>query len=71
MSTYTVDQLYQFFATFDVPADVGSRWGYSNKDAGVLGLVLARRLNTSYEELLTSVDTQNRQLMDTSKPAIN
>ena len=52
MSDYTVDQVYQFVAGFDVPADVGSRWAYSNMDAGLLGLVLARRANTSYEGML-------------------
>ncbi len=52
MSGYTVDQLYQFVSTFGVPADVGSRWAYSNMDAGLLGLVLAHRTNTSYERLL-------------------
>ena len=52
MSSYTVDQLYQYLSTFEVPTDVGSQWAYSNVDAGLLGLVLARRANTSYEGLL-------------------
>jgi D-alanyl-D-alanine-carboxypeptidase/D-alanyl-D-alanine-endopeptidase len=31
---------------------VGSRWAYSNADAGLLGLLLARRASTTYEALL-------------------
>ena len=54
MSGYTVDELYRFVSTFDVPADAGSRWAYSNMDAGLLGLALAHRANTSYERLLES-----------------
>ena len=54
MSGYTVDELYRFVSTFDVPAGVGSRWAYSNMDAGLLGLALAHRANASYERLLES-----------------
>jgi CubicO group peptidase (beta-lactamase class C family) len=53
MSAYSVDELYQFLSRFDVPADVGTRWAYSNVDTGVLGLALARRANSaSYEAML-------------------
>ena len=43
MASYSVDQLYQFVSTFEAPPDVGTRWMYSNTDAGLLGVLLARR----------------------------
>ena len=54
LAAYTVPQLFEFISTFDVPAEVGSKWAYSNIDAGLLGVLLARRANTSYEALLQS-----------------
>ena len=54
LATYTVPQLFEFMSTFDVPAEVGSKWAYSNIDAGLLGVLLARRAETSYEGLLRS-----------------
>ena len=52
MADYTVAQLYQFVAGFEVPAEVGSRWAYSNIDAGLLGLALGHRARADYETLL-------------------
>jgi D-alanyl-D-alanine-carboxypeptidase/D-alanyl-D-alanine-endopeptidase len=54
MATYSVDRLYEYLAGFDIPADVGTKWAYSNIDAGVLGLALAHRAGTTYEALLES-----------------
>jgi CubicO group peptidase (beta-lactamase class C family) len=39
-------------SSFVVPNDVGVKWEYSNVDAGVLGLALARRAGTTFERLL-------------------
>lgn len=52
MATYTRAQLLEYLSTLAVPADVGRKWMYSNVDAGVLGLALGGRANTSYEALL-------------------
>lgn len=52
MRGYTQAQLLDYLSTFPVPADVGQKWSYSNVDAGVLGLALGARANTSYEALL-------------------
>jgi serine-type D-Ala-D-Ala carboxypeptidase/endopeptidase len=52
MATYTEAQLFQFLSGFQVPDSIGSRWAYSNVDAGLLGLALARRANGTYESLL-------------------
>lgn len=52
MATYTEAQLFQFLSGFQVPEGIGSKWMYSNVDAGLLGLALARRANSTYETLL-------------------
>jgi serine-type D-Ala-D-Ala carboxypeptidase/endopeptidase len=52
MGGYTQAQLLDYLSTFPVPADVGQKWIYSNVDAGVLGLALGARADTSYEVLL-------------------
>jgi serine-type D-Ala-D-Ala carboxypeptidase/endopeptidase len=52
MGSYSVDQLYQFVSSFEAPADVGTRWMYSNTDVGLLGVLLARRAGSTYDELL-------------------
>jgi D-alanyl-D-alanine-carboxypeptidase/D-alanyl-D-alanine-endopeptidase len=52
MGGYTQAQLLDYLSTFPVPTDVGQKWSYSNVDAGVLGLALGARANTSYEALL-------------------
>jgi serine-type D-Ala-D-Ala carboxypeptidase/endopeptidase len=52
MSRYTRAQLLDYLSTFPVPSDVGQKWQYSNVDAGVLGLALGARANSSYEDLL-------------------
>jgi len=54
MANYTEAQLFQFLSGFQVPETVGSKWVYSNVDAGLLGLALARRANSTYESLLRS-----------------
>jgi D-alanyl-D-alanine-carboxypeptidase/D-alanyl-D-alanine-endopeptidase len=54
MATYSVDRLYEYLAGFDIAPDVGTKWVYSNVDAGVLGLALAHRAGTTYEALLES-----------------
>ena len=52
MANYTEAQLFQFLSGFQVPDNIGSKWAYSNVDAGLLGLALARRADSTYESLL-------------------
>ena len=66
MATYTRAQLLNYLSTFQVPADVGQKWMYSNVDAGVLGMALAVRANTSYEALLETRVTGPLNLRSTS-----
>jgi CubicO group peptidase (beta-lactamase class C family) len=54
MASYSVDQMYQFVATFEAPADAAKRWAYSNTDVGLLGELLARRSGSTYDALIES-----------------
>lgn len=51
---YSVEQLYQFLASYQLTRDIGSEYEYSNLGGGLLGHVLALRAGTSYEELVES-----------------
>ncbi|HEX2834668.1 MAG TPA: serine hydrolase [Thermoanaerobaculia bacterium] len=49
---YTVEQLYAFLATYELPRDIGTEYEYSNLGAGLLGHLLARRANSDYATLV-------------------
>jgi D-alanyl-D-alanine-carboxypeptidase/D-alanyl-D-alanine-endopeptidase len=51
---YSVEQLYQFLAGYQLTRDIGSQYEYSNLGGGLLGHVLALRAGTSYETLVES-----------------
>lgn len=51
---YSVEQLYQFLATYKLPRDIGSQYEYSNLGGGLLGHVLAQRAGMDYEALVRS-----------------
>lgn len=51
---YSVEQLYQFLATYQPPRDIGSQYEYSNPGGGLLGHVLALRAGLDYETLVRS-----------------
>jgi serine-type D-Ala-D-Ala carboxypeptidase/endopeptidase len=51
---YTVEQLYQFLAGYQLTRDVGSQYQYSNLGFGLLGHALARRGGADYEQLVTA-----------------
>jgi D-alanyl-D-alanine-carboxypeptidase/D-alanyl-D-alanine-endopeptidase len=49
---YTVEQLYQFLSTYELPREPGTQWEYSNTGGGLLGLVLGQRAGMDYESLV-------------------
>src|ERR1700733_12200103 len=51
---YSVEQLYQFLATYQLTRDIGSEYEYSNLGGGLLGHVLALRARMTYEALVES-----------------
>jgi serine-type D-Ala-D-Ala carboxypeptidase/endopeptidase len=49
---YSVEQLYEFLADYELEHDVGARFDYSNLGFGLLGHVLAQAAGSTYVELL-------------------
>jgi D-alanyl-D-alanine-carboxypeptidase/D-alanyl-D-alanine-endopeptidase len=49
---YSVEQLYQFLSSYQLPRDIGSQYEYSNLGGGLLGHVLALRAHTDYGSLV-------------------
>jgi serine-type D-Ala-D-Ala carboxypeptidase/endopeptidase len=49
---YTLEQLYQFLSTYELPRDVDSQVEYSNLGFGLLGHALERRAGMDYESLV-------------------
>jgi len=51
---YSVEQLYQFLASYQLTRDIGSQYEYSNLGGGLLGHVLALRAGMTYEAVVES-----------------
>ncbi|HLK67992.1 MAG TPA: serine hydrolase [Bryobacteraceae bacterium] len=49
---YTVAQLYEFLAGYQLKRDIGEKYEYSNLGVGLLGHVLSLRAKSSYEVLV-------------------
>lgn len=62
---YSVQQLYDFLARYRLPRKPGEKSDYSNLGAGLLGHLLARRADKSYEALLVERICGPLQLADT------
>ena len=63
---YTVEQLYQGLATFELPRDPGTAFEYSNWGFGLLGTALAHCAGKSYESLLAERVTGPLGMHDTT-----
>lgn len=48
---YTVQQMYDFLSSYELPRDPGAMFEYSNLGVGLLGHLLSRATGMSYEEL--------------------
>ncbi|HEY4363921.1 MAG TPA: serine hydrolase [Bryobacteraceae bacterium] len=62
---YTVDNLYEFLSTYELPRDPGSEFEYSNLGGGLLGHILALRAGTDYETLIRTRITGPLNMPDT------
>jgi D-alanyl-D-alanine-carboxypeptidase/D-alanyl-D-alanine-endopeptidase len=51
---YSVDALYAFLSSYELRRDIGIKYVYSNLGFGLLGLGLAQRAGTDYEQLVVT-----------------
>jgi serine-type D-Ala-D-Ala carboxypeptidase/endopeptidase len=63
---YTVEQLYAFLKTYQLPRDIGAKYEYSNLGGGLLGHVLARRAGMDYGALVRQRITKPLKMADTT-----
>jgi serine-type D-Ala-D-Ala carboxypeptidase/endopeptidase len=49
---YSVEQLYEFLSTYQLPRDIAVEFEYSNLGVGLLGHVLALRAGTDFETVM-------------------
>jgi CubicO group peptidase (beta-lactamase class C family) len=57
--------LYEFLSSYTLPRDPGDKYEYSNAGAGLLGQILARLADKSYEQLVVDRISQPLGLNDT------
>ena len=62
---YTVAQMYEFLASYELPRDIGTKYEYSNLGGGLLGHALALRAGQDYESLVRSRITAPLAMKDT------
>lgn len=55
LADYSVEQLLDFIDHYELTRAPGSKYEYSNYATGLLGIVLGRSQNKTYEELLTEI----------------
>jgi D-alanyl-D-alanine-carboxypeptidase/D-alanyl-D-alanine-endopeptidase len=52
MAEYSVEDLYNFLASYELQNDVGTKWAYSNLGFGLLGHLLSLRAGEDYETMV-------------------
>jgi len=62
---YSVEQLYAFLSSYQLPRDIGSQYEYSNLGTGLLGHLLSLKTGMDYETLVKTQITQPLQMHDT------
>ncbi|MBD1852363.1 serine hydrolase [Leptolyngbya sp. FACHB-711] len=62
---YTVENLYSFLSSYDLPQDIGSQYEYSNLGTGLLGHILSLEAGMDYETLVKTQIAQPLQMNDT------
>lgn len=62
---YTEKNLYDFISNCTLTRPIGSEYEYSNLAMGLLGQIVAREANTSYEELMISKIAKPLQMNET------
>jgi serine-type D-Ala-D-Ala carboxypeptidase/endopeptidase len=62
---YSVNDLYQFLSSYELPRDPGSEVEYSNLGGGLLGHLLGNRAGSDYESLIGSRITRPLNMPDT------
>jgi len=63
---YTVQDLYDFLATYPLPYAPGTEWVYSDTGMGLLGLSLSLRAGGTYGENIAKVVAEPLGLVDTT-----
>ena len=63
---YSVAQLYEFLASYELPRDIGSKYEYSNLGGGLLGHALALRAAMDYEALMRARIAAPLNMKDTT-----
>jgi serine-type D-Ala-D-Ala carboxypeptidase/endopeptidase len=62
---YEIEQLYSFLSNHKLTREIGTKYEYSNLGAGLLGLLLSRKVGVDYETLIATQITQPLQMQDT------
>ena len=62
---YSVEQLYQFLAGYQLTRDIGAQYEYSNLGVGLLGYALTQRAGMDYEAMVRSRICEPLRMNDT------
>jgi CubicO group peptidase (beta-lactamase class C family) len=65
-ATYTVEHLYEFLASYQLPRDINEASEYANLGMGLLGHILALKAGLSYEALVTERILVPLNMIDTA-----
>lgn len=63
---YTVQNMYDFLSSYELPRDIGEKYEYSNLGMGLLGHILSLKAKTNYENLVKTRILLPLELFDTT-----